>query len=166
MELKADWVVMAIGQAPDAMWADFREEKDVFFAGDIAGGKCSVVDAMANGREAAIRIDAALRGREVRSDMAPHGLTLAPVMEKIFPYNRRKNVRPQTPVRPAGERVKSFDEVEGVLTREQLREETLSCLQCGYEAVDPDKCIACGMCQRLCPKGDVITMVVKGGHAQ
>ena len=60
MELKADWVVMAIGQAPDAMWADFREEKDVFFAGDIA----------------------------------------------------------------------------------------------------------CGMCQRLCPKGDVITMVVKGGHVQ
>lgn len=166
MELKADWVVVAIGQEADSMWAEYQDKEDVFFAGDIAGGKCSVVDAMANGREAAIKIDAALRGREIKHDMQQHGLTLAPVMEKIFPYNRRKNVRPEIPMQRAEERINNFQEVEGVLTKEQLHQEVLGCLQCGYEAVDTEKCIACGMCQKLCPKGDVITMVVKGGNIQ
>ncbi len=86
MEIKADWVVEAIGQAPDSIWKEYEDEKDIFFAGDIAGGNCSVVDAMANGREVAIRINAALRGRETKNDMQEHSLTLAPVMEKIFPY--------------------------------------------------------------------------------
>lgn len=166
MEIKADWVVEAIGQAPDSIWKEYEDEKDIFFAGDIAGGNCSVVDAMANGHEAAIRIDAALRGRETKNDMQEHSLTLAPVMEKIFPYNRRKNVRPEIPKRKAEERIRDFGEAEGVLAEEQLREEILSCLQCGYEVVDPEKCIACGMCQKLCPKGDVITMEAKGGNAR
>ena len=59
------------------------------------------------------------------------------------------------------------EELEAEFSRvEQLREEILSCLQCGYEVVDPEKCIACGMCQKLCPKGDVITMEAKGGNAR
>lgn len=111
IEIKADWVVEAIGQAPDDMWKEYQDAKDVFFAGDIAGGKCSVVDAMANGREVAIQIDAALRGREMKNDLQQHGLTLAPVMEKIFPYNRRKNIRPEIPMLKAEERVGTFCEV-------------------------------------------------------
>jgi NAD-dependent dihydropyrimidine dehydrogenase PreA subunit len=59
--------------------------------------------------------------------------------------------------------VQSFDEVEGIFDDGEIRQEVLSCLGCGYEAVDPEECIACGMCQKLCPKGDVITMVAKEG---
>lgn len=163
MEIKADWVVEAIGQKADDFWAEYKDEKDVFFAGDIASNKCSVVDAMAGGRELAIQIDAGLRGRQVKHDMQTQKLNRAPAMEKFFPYNRRKTVRPEAPMVKAEERIESFVEVEGVLTEEQVRQETLSCMNCGYEVVDSEKCIACGMCQKLCPKGDVITMVEKGG---
>jgi NADPH-dependent glutamate synthase beta subunit-like oxidoreductase/NAD-dependent dihydropyrimidine dehydrogenase PreA subunit len=161
MELKADWVVEAIGQAPDTLWKN-QSEPDIFFAGDIAGGNCSVVDAMASGRKTAVAVDAALRGRSLKDPMAAHELNLAPVMEKIFPYNRRKTTRPGTPLLDAAQRTQSFAEVEGCLDDGQIRQEVVSCLGCGYEVVDPEECIACGMCQKLCPKGDVITLVAKG----
>lgn len=163
MEVKADWVVEAIGQAADEVWNEYKDTKDVWFAGDIASNKCSVVDAMASGRQAAIDVDALLRAREVKNDLAPHELELAPVMQRIYPYNRRKVVRPIVDTLFPEDRVHNFDEVEGVLTEDQLRTEAVSCLGCGYEVVDSEECIACGMCQKLCPKGDVITMVAKGG---
>lgn len=163
IEVKADWVVQAIGQKADALWADYKDAKDVFFAGDIASAKCSVVDAMASGRKVAIEVDALLQGREVKNNFAGHELNLAPIKERIFPYNRRKVVRPEISTLNAEERIHNFDEVEGVLTKEQLMTEAVSCLGCGYEVVDSEKCIACGLCQKLCPKGDVITLVAKGG---
>lgn len=163
IEVKADWVVQAIGQKADAFWADYTDAKDVFFAGDIASAKCSVVDAMASGRKVAIEVDALLQGREVKHNFAAHELNLAPIRERIFPYNRRKVIRPEIATLKAEERIHNFDEVEGLLTKEQLMTEAVSCLGCGYEVVDSDKCIACGLCQKLCPKGDVITMVAKGG---
>lgn len=160
LEVKADWVVVAAGQTASPFWKELSGD-DIFFAGDIASNKCSVVDAMASGRKTAIKVDAALRGRMVKNPMDVRTLNLAPVEEKIFPYNRRKTVRPETPMLDAADRVHSFEEVEGTFTREQAVTEADTCLGCGYETVDPEKCIACGMCQKLCPKGDVITMVIK-----
>jgi len=160
--LKADWAVQAIGQNPDERWKDLTDN-DIFFAGDLASNKCSVVDAMASGRKTAIAVDAGLRGRQVKDPMESHDLHLADVMEKIFPYNRRKTLRPTTPMLDIDDRIASFDEVEGVLNFEQAQQEVLSCLSCGFEVVDQEKCIACGVCQKICPKGDVITMVVKEG---
>ncbi|MDL2217641.1 FAD-dependent oxidoreductase [Christensenellaceae bacterium OttesenSCG-928-M15] len=166
LSIKADWVVEAIGQAPDALWSTLSGD-DVFFAGDIKSNACSVVDAMASGRKTAIEVDTALRGRKVKDAMETHELSLADVMEKIFPYNRRKTVRPETPLLDAQTRAHSFDEVEGVLKDAQVRQEVASCLGCGYEVVNTKECIACGMCQKLCPKGNVITMVAKeGGNGQ
>ena len=165
IELKADWVVEAIGQAPDTLWKK-QESENIFFAGDIDSNQCSVVDAMASGRKTAISVDAALRGRKVKDVMEDHELHLADVMEKIFPYNRRKTIRPQTPMLNADECLKSFEEVEGVLSDEQVHQEVLSCLGCGYEVVNQKECIACGMCQKLCPKGDVITLVAKEGGSE
>ena len=163
MEVRADWVVQAIGQSADDLWNDYSDAKDVIFAGDIASNKCSVVDAMASGRKAAIDADALLRGREMKNDLASHELELAPVMQRIYPYNRRKVIRPTVDTLAPEERLNSFDEVVGILTEEQLLTEAVSCLACGYEVVDSKECVACGVCQKLCPKGDVITMVAKGG---
>jgi NADPH-dependent glutamate synthase beta subunit-like oxidoreductase len=163
IDLKADWAVEAIGQAQDEWWKN-QTGPDLFFTGDIASNQCSVVDAMASGRKTAIAVDAALRGRKVKDPMTAHELNLAPVMEKIFPYNRRKTLRPGDPLRDPSERIGSFEEVEGILTGEEIRQEALSCLGCGYEEVDEKECVACGLCRKLCPKGDVITMVVKEGE--
>lgn len=159
--LKADWAIQAIGQAPDGFWNDYRDQKDVVFTGDISGGPCSVVDAMAKGREAAIKIHEGFRGIRIKEEMERQELHLAPVEEKIFPYNRLKIGRPVISTAAPEVRVHNFDEVEGILDGDQAELEVQACLKCGYEQVDPEKCIACGNCQRVCPKGDVITMVSK-----
>ncbi len=162
-----DWCVEAIGQTKDGIW-DLVKEDGIFFAGDIVSGKCSVVDAMASGRKTALEVDACLRGRELKDPIAatPERLNLAPVGEKLFPYNFRKIMRPATPMVPVAERILTFNEVEKVFNDEEAYRESDCCLGCGYEAVDTEKCLGCGLCQKLCPKGDVITLVAKkGGNA-
>lgn len=157
-----DWAVEAIGQTREVMWDEVGGD-GIFFAGDIHANQCSVVDAMASGRAVAIEVDEKLRGRAVKHATAldPERLVAAPVEEKLFPYNFRKIMRPGTPMADAQQRVKSFDEAEGVFTDEEAHRESDCCLGCGYESVDPTKCLGCGVCQKLCPKGDVITFVAK-----
>ena len=160
--LKADWVVEAIGQGPDMNWKSV-EEADIFFAGDISSNKCSVVDAMASGRDTAIAVDAALRGREVKNPMDGNILHTADINERIYPYNRIKNIRPEAPMVDPKVRIKNFEDVEGTYTEAQAIQEAKACLACGFQKVDPEKCLACGVCQKLCPKGDVTTFVAKEG---
>ena len=160
MQIPCEWCVVAIGQAPDMEWRSI-EAPDVFLAGEIAQGRSCVIDALSSGKDCAIKVDAALRGREVKNPMNDHKLHMAEINERIFPYNRTKNIRPSVPKLDMNERLTSFKEVEGVFTQAEVLQETKACLSCGYEMVDPEKCVACGLCQRLCPKGDVITMIVK-----
>mgnify|MGYP000012617879 FL=1 len=80
-------------------------------------------------------------------------------MQKIYPATRLKIKRPDMPMVDPQERITNFDEVETEYTQEVIDTEVLRCLQCGYQEVDTDKCIGCGVCQTVCPKGDVITMV-------
>ena len=53
-------MILAIGQAADEGLPG--ESDGIFLAGDIAGGKLSVVDAVASGREAALAADRYLGG--------------------------------------------------------------------------------------------------------
>jgi len=169
MVIDCDWAIEAIGQYGDSFWKDIAEE-GVFFAGDMVSNKCSVIDAMASGRKAALDVDAAIQGRALRDPVAnkENRLKLAPVMEKLFPYNFRKIRRPETKLINVAERVENFDEFEGVFTDTDAFKEADSCLACGYEVVDSEKCIGCGICAKLCPKGDVITLIAKenGGETR
>lgn len=162
LSIPADWVVEAIGQSKEAVWNEVAGD-GIFFTGDIAGGKCSVIDALASGRNTAIEVDEKLRGRQVKHYTAldPERLIVAPVEEKLFPYNFRKTLRPSTPMQNVQERIRNNYEVEGVFTDDEAFVEVDSCLGCGYEKVDPEKCMGCGMCQKLCPKGDVIQFKAK-----
>ena len=166
MQLKADWVVLAVGQMPEPFWKEFSSSDNIFFAGDIDSNKCSVVDAMASGRKAALAADAFIRGREVKDALDSHKLNEADVQEKIYPYNLHKMVRPKKGILPVTERVSTFREVESGFDDDQARQEVIACMSCGFQIVDVDKCIGCGTCQKKCPKGDVITMVAldEGGN--
>lgn len=165
MELKADYVIVAIGQTSHDMWKNYYEDKNVFFAGDVKDPANSVVDAMASGKATAIAIDEKFCGRKVKDEMEGRTITLAPQLEKVLPATRLRVARPDMPIVPVKERVKNFDEVETAYSEEVISLETNRCLQCGYQSVDPSKCIGCGACMRACPKGDAITMVAmeKGG---
>ena len=82
----------------------------------------------------------------------------APELEKVFPANRLRIARPPMPILDAEDRMRSFNEVETDYSESVITTEANRCLQCGYQSVDPEKCIGCGACQRECPKGDAITM--------
>lgn len=164
--VNADWAIVAIGQKPDSLWTDISDN-NVFFAGDVKNSACSVIDSMASARRTAIEVDAYLRGSEMKDTVATHTLHEAPPNEKVYLQNRRKTLRPERPLLNVEERIHSFDEVEGSFNDLQAKQEAMRCLQCGYHMVDEDKCIGCGICQKMCPKGDVIIMkrIDEGGEA-
>ena len=154
--LPADAIIFAIGQRSDKQW---QKHEDIIFAGDIASGKCSVVDAMASGREAALKIDNELRNREYSDFTVERTVSAGDLNYKIYPAVRRKLDFSPLENLAVEERIHSFDIVEKGLTEDSAELESLRCLQCGYQAVDADKCIGCGVCQKVCPAGNVISMV-------
>ena len=160
VHVPTDFCIVAIGQYADDCFPA-ADGKDVFYAGDIAGGACSVIDALASGRKVAFDVDAVMQDRVLRNASTAHELTAAPIDEKIYPCNRRKTMRHERPMEEPAARLKNFDEVEKTYTDKQFYQEALRCLGCGFASIDPAKCIGCGICQKLCPEGDVITLVKK-----
>lgn len=156
--LPASFVISAIGQYADTIFPA-ADGKSVFYAGDIAGGPCSVIDALASGRKAAFAVDEALEDRKLRNAEVQHEIVQAPMEEKIYPCNRRKTLPHKRPMQDPEERVRNFDDVEYTYTPKQAYQEELRCLGCGYALIDEEKCIGCGVCQSVCPEGDVITLV-------
>ena len=162
--LPADCVIVAIGQQADELWKDFEDDDMFLFAGDLSENACSVIDAMASGKKAAAKADEMLQKRRIRN--IEHELHTAPVEERIYPATRLKVARPATPVAPLKERISTFTEVEVEYGKDIVDIEVKRCLQCGYSKIDTSRCIGCGACITVCPKGDVISMVrvEKGGN--
>ncbi|MCL2163492.1 MAG: FAD-dependent oxidoreductase [Oscillospiraceae bacterium] len=163
--LPADWVIVAIGQSPSSFWKEYESDPAIVFAGDVVSYLCSVIDAMTAGMKAARLVDEQLQGRSFKLAEAEHDLAAAPINEKYYPATRYMTVRPPTPIVDAGVRVSGFQEVETAFSKEIIDLEIKRCMQCGYSDVASDKCIGCGVCRMVCPKGDVITMITtdKGG---
>ena len=158
--IKADLVVEAIGQKAAEQWDQYRNTERVFFAGDVQSSDVSVVQAMAAGKQAALEIDGALQGGRLKDPLELRVLHSAPLEEKIYPATRLKNISYQLPLVDAAERIESMAEVvELVFDQTEAMAEVNRCLECGYQYVDPEKCIGCSVCQRVCPKGGVIRMI-------
>lgn len=170
IEVSADKVVFAIGQA--VVWGDLLKDTavtlrggnypvadsftyqtadpDVFVGGDVYTGPRFVIDAIAQGHEAAESLHRHVRpgahmtiGRNRR-----YYATLDKEDVKYPSYDKteRQVEEPDKTI----DCKNSFADAHGTLTEEQVKAETNRCLSCGASYVDPHKCIGCGLCTTRC----------------
>jgi NADH-quinone oxidoreductase subunit F len=154
--IEADMVITAIGQRVDLSFmkqskvkATKRgtiETKDrslatsvkgVFAGGDVARGQGTMIEAMADGKKAAIAIDCYLRGVDLPP--APPEPILADVTEPAFQFHLReytKEPRLGTETAPAAKRKTSFTEINlGFKDKQTCVNEARRCLTCRCSAV-------------------------------
>ena len=174
--IPATAVISAIGQKIDLSGiADFKTEKngtvivdkqsyqtsipDVFAGGDVVTGPKFAIDAIAAGKEASISIHRYVHpgqtqnlGRDNRDYKALDTSTVAVSIGSFDTAPRQK-----APEAPSAEALKTFRDLRGTLSEEQMKKEAARCLGCGCAVIDEDLCIGCGICTTKC-KFDAIRL--------
>ena len=169
--VKCDTVLAAVGQRIDLEGLDLGELKkdekgrvvadgvtyqtsqpDIFAGGDVLTGPKFAIDAIAQGKQAAISIHRYVQpGQSLtlgRDRLTYHAFD----MENVdFDTVRRLSSSEgrQVPGRSEA-RAKTFRDDRLTFTEEQVRKETARCLGCGASFVDPNKCLGCGVCTTRC----------------
>ena len=172
--INVDAVITALGQESDwscltpecactlTQWGTMKidpltlqsDDPDIFAGGDAARGPQSVIEAIADGRQAAISIDRYLGGRDLRLGRGAELKAITePQKEK---YDRA--ARAYIPHLKPQKRLKNFDEVELGLTKELVVQEARRCINCGtccvqtcpYDVMQFDhevtKAVKCDLC--------------------
>ena len=123
-------------------------EPDVFAGGDLVTGPKFAIDAIAAGKEAAVSIhrfvhpgQSQLIGRDHRDYKSLDPATVAVPIES-FDNTPRQHAHDGS----AEEAKKTFHDLRGVFTEEQMKKETERCLGCGAVVLNEDQCIGCGIC--------------------
>lgn len=172
--LPADSVLVSVGQAMD--WGSLLEgsraelnrngtikadpltlqtgEPDLFAGGDALTGPRFAIDAIAQGKEAAVSIH--------RYVHPGHSLTLGRVRRDYRAFEteglepegydrspRQRALAAKEPAAPAAGRA-AFLDGRGTFTEEQVKAETARCLSCGASARDEFMCVGCGVCVTKC----------------
>lgn len=177
MIVEADHVILSVGQSID--WGSLLDgcdvtlnrnntiqvdeityqtnQADVFAGGDAVTGPLFAIDAIAAGKQAAISIHRFVhKGQDLligRSRRQYFQLDKNKVIFESFdttPRQRAATINGQ-------EAKKTFRDIRGSLTEEQMKKETERCLGCGATVVDEYMCVGCGMCATKC-KFDAITL--------
>ncbi len=156
-EIPCDLVVLAVGQDAEDVW----DGRGLTLAGDLVLGPSSVVQAIASGRDAALALQARLKGQEFRGVketlwQRDHGEIIT--FEDLNPFY----FQPLT--------------LQEVVDRESALREAERCFSCGYcnscgncwifcpdvaiilesePQLDKDHCKGCGICATECPRGVV-----------
>ena len=167
--LDADTIILAVGQQPDTACLAGDPEititprglvaveprtlattmPGVYCGGDLAFGPRIVIEAVADGKRAALAIHGHLGGGAVpraRGRFRP-----VPLGRSQDHYDRIP--RQPVPALPVARRT-GFREVEEGYGEAQARLEASRCLQCNVETVfDSERCILCSGCVEICPEG-------------
>jgi NADPH-dependent glutamate synthase beta subunit-like oxidoreductase/NAD-dependent dihydropyrimidine dehydrogenase PreA subunit len=163
--IKADHVVVAIGQFPDTVLLNSRglainndatvkvdpltletNLPGVFAGGDCIMGPNNVVEAMANGLRAAESIDRYLRGHDLRKGRSLEKPQLAEFDVKDRVASRHK--RAAMPLIHHSKRMGSYEETSLGLPVEVAKRESERCLNCAM-------CSECLECEEACELGAV-----------
>ena len=127
-------------------------QEDVFVGGDAYTGPKFAIDAIAQGKQAAISIHRYVhKGQSLvigRDRLTYHAFDMDNV---DFDTVRRSNSTDdrQKPGKVA-DKAKTFKDDRLTFTEEQMKKETARCLGCGASFVDPNKCLGCGVCTTRC----------------
>ena len=134
-------------------------EPDVFAGGDVVTGPKFAIDAIAAGKEGAISIhryvhpgQSQVIGRDHRDYKAMNPATAGVAIDGFDTAPRQKASGGS-----AKDAEKTFRDLRGTLTEEQLKTETRRCLDCGTAVVDESLCVGCGICTTKC-KFDAIRL--------
>ena len=132
---------------------------DVFAGGDVVTGPKFAIDAIAAGKEGAISIhryvhpgQSQVIGRDHRDYKAMNPATAGVAIDGFDTAPRQK-----ASGGAAKDAEKTFRDLRGTLTEEQLKTETRRCLDCGTAVVDESLCVGCGICTTKC-KFDAISL--------
>jgi NADPH-dependent glutamate synthase beta subunit-like oxidoreductase len=166
-----DAVIMAVGQTADAGTLKLDANTDgtarvdaalaatvrgIFAAGDAVLGPKTIIDAIAQGRQAAISIDCYLGG-EGRIDGALPAEAGMELPEPMPPGMRR----PRTQRAPVKSRLRGFGVVETGYDKETAVAEAERCLACDIRQftveVNAVICKDCGYCREMCQM-DIFTV--------
>ena len=173
--IPCDTVILAIGQSSDLSFLKPEDGVEttrqgtlkintdtlmttapgIFAAGDIAFGPRLIINAVADGKKAAVEIDKFLRGPEWRPKDKYVQITVLNHHQMVEHYDEYSRLGvPALPI----ERRTGVAEVETGYTEAQARREASRCLQCwintifeGNEA-NGTECILCGGCVDVCPE--------------
>ena len=134
-------------------------EADVFAGGDVVTGPKFAINAIAAGKEGAISIhryvhpgQSQVIGRDHRDYKAMNPATAGVAIDGFDTAPRQKASGGS-----AKDAEKTFRDLRGTLTEEQLKTETRRCLDCGTAVVDESLCVGCGICTTKC-KFDAIRL--------
>jgi NADPH-dependent glutamate synthase beta subunit-like oxidoreductase len=136
----------------------------IFAAGDIAFGPRLIINAVADGKKAAVEIDKFLRGPDWKPKDKYVQITVLDHHQMAAHYDEYSRLSvPSLSL----ERRTGVAEVETGYTEEQARAEAGRCLQCwintifeGTEA-DGTECILCGGCVDVCPENCLSLLPLK-----
>ncbi len=169
--IEADTVVLAIGQRADASF--LRPEdgvaltpqntitidretlattaEGIFAGGDVAFGPRNLIEAIANGKRAALSIDNYLRhGCPATSTHMQFTKLPTRSYRMIAGYEKRQRSAP--PAIPLGRRT-GVSEVELDYQPGEARLQAERCLCCHIQTIyDSSKCVLCGRCVDVCPE--------------
>ena len=125
---------------------------DVFAGGDVVTGPKFAIDAIAAGNEGAVSIhryvhpgQSQVIGRD-RRDYKAMNTTTAGISVAGFDTAPRQHAADGS----AKEAKKTFKDLRGTFTEEQMKIETSRCLGCGAAVVDESLCVGCGICTTKC----------------
>lgn len=169
--VEADTVILAIGQQTDLSFLKPEDGVEltpqrtvkvdrqtlatsaagIYAGGDAAFGPRNLIEAVANGKQAALSIDNYLRGvsgmPEVRlriSKIRTREYTTSPDYDRL-----EREAPPSIDLK----RRTGISEVETAYSEEEARRQAERCLMCHIQTIyDADKCVLCNRCVDVCPE--------------
>jgi NADPH-dependent glutamate synthase beta subunit-like oxidoreductase len=169
--VEADTVILAIGQQADLSFLNPADGVEltragtvkvdpetlatsaagIFAGGDVAFGPRNLIEAIANGKQAALSIDNYLRdvhgGPEIR-----FSIRKISTRDYRMPEDYEQLARQAPPTTPIDRRT-GFSEVETGYSEPEARLQAERCLSCHIQTIyDADKCVLCNRCVDVCPE--------------